>query len=475
MSNVSKHKMTFLSLTKSLTVVAFMLIFYPFILTVQSAFCQNKPVDEALTNLVLLVIIASGMLGYFCGKIESRIHAKTPDKKASNRMLTRVFIFCFVVIPIVVLTLILPDLISGYFIAGTVAMCITAFTFGFVFWYKEYSVIIEKRAVVTYAVVNIVAIIALFFLKATYSQNFIVIYYFIFIALYFVTRNQSNIDYLMERRQHKLEHLPKKIRYYNLYLILAILAVILTAFLAKKPIAKLFMIIIDYAKKLIKAVIDFINWLMNLFAKEGTSQMGEVPSDNQMMPAGGGTSGFDWTYIIITLLVAGVIFIIVKNRKAIYRFFARMFNKILSAIKKLLLNTPLSLSKGDESSDYYQDEAQSLDKNDIVANRKKKEFTHRDFKKQCKIYLNMTDNEEKLLFGYQLMVRWFEVKGVDIIKSDTAIEILHKVRDKKMSEKDRLEIVTDFYNYIRFKKVKFSNQSLTELTNILFEMTKRNS
>ncbi len=74
----------------------------------------------------------------------------------------------------------------------------------------------------------------------------------------------------------------------------------------------------------------------------------------------------------------------------------------------------------------------------------------------------MEDSEAKLRRGYWLMVQWLKLKGVDVRRSDTPLEILRKSESAAWKEAGS-QGVTNEYNGIRYGEKDADLALLSEL------------
>ncbi|MDD6034151.1 MAG: hypothetical protein PUC47_11880, partial [Oscillospiraceae bacterium] len=61
------------------------------------------------------------------------------------------------------------------------------------------------------------AMVVFWGLKAEYSMNALIWPFVIEAVICAIVQNQGNIDYMMQRRKHDLSHLPRRVRWYSLY------------------------------------------------------------------------------------------------------------------------------------------------------------------------------------------------------------------------------------------------------------------
>ena len=450
-----KKQVSFLKLAlKYLALTALFLT--PFPLT--SFLTGLKSVGE---NAVLILSIVSVLSGYFGFALRNALER---IKKLKPYQITTIYVVS-ALIPIV-LTYIITAKIGGDIIACILSFGISlgVYIVGLVHYCDMYYEMLTSSWMLTAALMNSITIAASALLKIPVSVSAFVVIFGISVCICAFASNQKGIDYMMERRGHSMDHLPPKIRYYNLALVSAVLIAAALFFIFKNDFA-------TFAYELLEAIKFGFIWILKLlvalfgFIKGDTATpenvdqeqsedgafLDEVQAGNQLV------SKILVILIIITILVFAI--------KPLGRLVKKLFVFIGKTFRNWLSKTRGSNYARMEKTEYYTDHEESLDKS---SKRKtvlgaKKEI--RLWKSDLKKFIKMPETKEKILFGYKLAVRGLILNGYEIEVSDTQLDILEKA--KKHLSGEAFEVATYCYNELIFGNFDASALKLSEMDETL--------
>lgn len=262
-----------------------------------------------------------------------------------------------------------------------------------------------------------------------------------------VLMNQGNIDSMMERRRHNKASLPGKIRLYNLIMIAGMLLIIFSGLLFGNQI---FAGLIWLGKKLLLLIIYIILgilWILGRNQKDDASGSGGGQPDTSIyetLAQGAETS--PWWNLMYVLLIGLLVYLIVSNRKAIFRSIRGWFSKIGTAVYNFLMGRFHFQEMGAEEG-YYTDDVEVLSQDDKP--QETASFrTKRELKKALKQWQKLTDPVEKVRGGYRLMVMTAKTGSSGIVSSDTTGQILGKNRETALEPV--FEQMNPVYDRVRY-------------------------
>ena len=295
--------------------------------------------------------------------------------------------------------------------------------------------------------------------------------FFLFFIIYCVTKNQSNIDRLMERRQHKMEHLPKRMRYYSLALTSIIFGIIILLFLLRGPLATA---AASFWTSLGTGLLYIIRRILMAWVddNDGPGTMGSEGSDASVgfKDAFGETYTSPWwDYILYPAVILTLIALIIVYRKNIAEAFLRIWAKALTAVRKFLLSENASRRNPMGESEYYFDAVETLDPESVLSSRKKG-FRLKDWKKLYRKFNAMEPNNEKFRYGYALSMEWLRLKNVKLDPADTCGEIYKKAIP--IFPEEQFAAVTRCYDDIRYGEATVQLAAVETLCGILNSLEK---
>ena len=226
---------------------------------------------------------------------------------------------------------------------------------------KGYGEVLNQKMLTAYCVIAVIAVIAFWGMKVEYSRMSMVWGLFYLAGVYALTQNQSNIDFMMARRKHRMEHLPGVVRKRSFVLTLIVVAVILVCVFLTPQIAWLFESLVRGIGMLLVGIIRF---LWNLLPdSEPSDYVEETPQGD-----GGGMGGFGgaedgspwWNYIMWPLIITIAIWLIYTYRDSIMRWLITLVRTFKSKVKGALFAKPGRARMGGDGEGDYEDEVIEL-------------------------------------------------------------------------------------------------------------------
>lgn len=230
---------------------------------------------------------------------------------------------------------------------------------------------------------------------------------FLFGAAFAFCRNQSNIDHLMQRRRHRMEHLPGRIRRYNLLLMAGLLAVVLLGFCFRASIAGALKAVGQMLLWLLALAVRAAVFLAGLFAGETASEAagdGGMPPLPEFMVEEGRERDNTWVIVLFSLFFIWLLWL---KRREIFAWLRRGWDGALRLIKKLFGERKALFPQ--EGSEYYEDRVESLQPRPRESREGR--FGARHWKRRCRELLRRPGGAEDVRESYRLMLRWLSLKG----------------------------------------------------------------
>lgn len=315
--------------------------------------------------------------------------------------------------------------------------------------YHSYGSIIDKMMLGAYCIIAAVVVVFFWGMKVSYSRMAMVWGLFYLAICYALTQNQSNIDFMMARRKHKMEHLPGVVRQRSLVLTLGVLAALLICILLTPQITWLFTQALTGIKVLLLGILRFIYNLIPSGSSEETLEEAAAGDSDGFGGMGGAEEGSPWwDYIMWPLITLVVVWLIYTYRDDIMRWWITLWRTLTAKVRGALFSAPKRARIGGGDEGDYEDEVVELSAMEVKEELRRDGFRFRDWKRAVKAYRQMADGEEKYRRGYQLSLQWLAWKKVPLLSSDTPLEVLEKA--KKVLSESEWTAVTDWYNQIRY-------------------------
>jgi hypothetical protein len=273
-------------------------------------------------------------------------------------------------------------------------------------------------------VIGIIVLLALFVIKGSSNQqNQVLIILPILILVYFIIKNQSILDMHIFKNYKQTDGF-EGFRIHNLKkLILISLILICCLFLIWIPLSK----------------VNFPNIgpLWNNHISDPPSrkfpkvELGEITK--KYVPYNKSNSNTLIAVIIIaSAVVIYLIFLLIKYRKAIMKFFSKSRTRIIKEYEDYVLEEEM-LNKKEKNK-------QAEDKHNSAASLKKRHLT---------ALKKITDPVEKIRYLYGIMLDIIINRKININKSDTSMEINEK--SLRLKELDGIcDNITQEYNSVRY-------------------------
>ena len=335
---------------------------------------------------------------------------------------------------------------------------------------RAYQDIIDKKMVVAYCIESMVAVIAFWAMKATYSRLVLVWGLFYLICCYALCQNQSNIDFMMARRKHKLEHLPDRVRGRSLKMTLVIIGIGLVCVLLAPQLGWVLEQLLNGLKYLLSLVVRFIAWLIP--DSEPSESVEETITQQQGDMGGFGEASEGspwWDYIMWPLMIALACWLIYTYRDDIMRWAVTFWRSLRRKIKGALFSVPARAGLMADGEGEYEDEVVELEAAELDEDGTQDKFKLRKWKKAVKLWRAENDSPQKYRDGYRLALDWLKWKNVPILPSDTPLAILEKA--KTTLPQSDWDAVTEWYNLIRYgEPASFPAQSMAVIDRTLSGM-----
>lgn len=360
-------------------------------------------------------------------------------------------------------------------------LCCGAFFLGALFYELPYSRIYPLKLYIAGIVVNFLALFFSWILDLPVAQSVQVAVFLIVTAIFALLCNQSNIDFLMERRRHAMENLPKKIRRYNLRLLTTFMVVLLAVYLCRGWIAKGLLAVWRVARIGIVWLMRFFAWLTSLLYQEGV-QTEESPMPQQDMGLGAAESKPDYfTPILTVLLLFGLVYLLFRNRKKIWAALLQGIMAIRQGLHAFFTERRKGFIPVESGGEFIDDEELlSREINPENFRRQRSRSRQRQWRKEYRGYCKLPDSTEKYRMGWKLFTQALVLQGAELLPSDTPAEVWEKTGsiralpvDSHLDEILAGERVLQGYCDLRYGELSVSQEEQQLMNRLLERMREK--
>lgn len=430
--------MKLLRYLKWLATLAFFLVFYPILAWVNFIFVREFTLPSGLTQL--LAVILCGLLGYWAGWLfQNRLFQ-------SNHLLGNVVQYGLCFLPVAVVSLLFSGSVLWLAIPLGI-LCSVSYLLGTTLVAKNYSDILTKSLLFTYIGTTLLLLLVVTLAQTDTvaiecNTSSLAAVFLVFLLVYGLVQNQGNIDYMMQRRKHRMEDLPKRIRYYNLFLVSLLLVLLVLGYVFRFQIADIFQAGFDLFKAGLSKLVAWLTRNQSSPAPAVTDSLQANPQVNPLFDKSQflqRNSYHEYLWIAIFILLVGAI---VYNRHSL----VKLGQRIVQTVQRLLFQRQ-QIHQHVVTNEYYQDKETLLSPQKAVG-QKSRPFNFKNWRKQYKNYLKMPPSSEKLRAGYRLILHWLSLKGFSPSPSATTLEIAEQA--KTIISSDDYLPATFSYNKLRY-------------------------
>ncbi len=436
--------------------------------TISDGFHVNDP-DLRQVILYFADNMLTGIFAWILSLLADKIRNKDSDN-ARFALLANLLMGAGMIVSLILFAVFHFSMIAPFFIS-----CITIGISYFLVWRKapkDYASIIDKKMLTAYCVLSAIVVIAFWGMKVNYNRMILVWGVFYLASCYALSQDQSNIDFMMARRKHKLEHLPDAVRGRSLKLTLVVIAAGFICVLLAPQLGWLFSQLLTGIKIALLAFFRFI-WSLVPSAEPGEEVEETVTGQpGEMGGFGGSEEGSPWwDYIMWPLMILIAGWLLYTYRDSIMRSLITFWRTIRTKVKGALFAAPRRARIAADGEEEYEDEVVELSVQEVRDERNASAFKIRQWKKAVRIWRAKPASAEKYREGYRLALDWLIWKNVPLIPSDTPLAVLEKA--KAVLTGDEWEPVTDWYNLIRYGEPNpFPEESIPALDKALSGMEK---
>ncbi len=446
---------TMFRIFKALACLFVLLYFYPFFYFFNAIFTPAGQTRAALAQTGLLLM--PGAMGYLLGFGLGRTNLSAVKKNLIKIAVApfAMGLFFAVVFPLWGLW----NAVAAAVLAGVL------YFVAYALFYLPYGQVINNLRYLVMTGIYAGALFILWAVRLPMDAPSFVLVFLAATAIYLLVSNQSNIDYMMQRRRHALSHLPEKIRRYNILLVGGIFVLLLALFLLKDWII---LGIAGLGELLRRALV----YLLNMSFSDGEAPLPDDPGANggEDFPLEPGEPN-PVVQAVLTLAVAAVlIFLVVYYRRSILEAFQNLYRWVRDAVYRLFHKDRAAV-RVDDSSEYYLDLEETLLPAEYTA-RRRVVSGMRQWRRAVKEYSRMADGPEKFRRGYALIVEGLTLRQIPIRQSDTTLEIMDK--SAEALPPSSLAIPTAGYNALRYGERTIPLEQIGQIDALLAQMKKKN-
>lgn len=303
------------------------------------------------------------------------------------------------------------------------SLCLMLFIFGCRYYFFNYSLILNGFGMIFSAIGNLLVILILYLTNHPYSPELMIFFYFIIVVIFAIGKSQGNIDYLMERRHHKEQNLPPKVRAYTIRLITIISGFAALLFLFKDYISAAFLFLFKLIRLVGKASMELARQLSKTTGgdAEPLEQLPELPEYVPLEDVPEVTPHPFWNALFYIVGFVIITFLIIKYFQSAISALKKLCRKVLQLLSEISMK--FAKKESDEECGFTdseeflsEDDAQSLK---ALPKRK----LRAEWKKLVKDYKKMPNSPEKYRKGFKATLDGFKLTGTDISPVLTTGEI----------------------------------------------------
>ena len=275
--------------------------------------------------------------------------------------------------------------------------------------------------------------------------------------------NQAGIDFMMQRRHHRFDALPQKIRSYNIRLLIVTAAALILLLLLYRPIAWL----LAAGGRGLLAV---LRWLLGRLPNGGNAEsaseepeQGQASQDAMGQLAPGETSPF-WTYFGIALAI-GFVFLLYYYRHEIFSALRAVWRAIRETFRRLLWGGRQKAER--DENEYYTETDEKIESETSEVQEDLSAADRRKWRRACRRFAAAGDSPQAMRTGYRLILQGIALQGVPVAVSDTTLEICHNALAEGLPPVGKC---TDGYNRLRYGEQEFDLSSMADIREALSEI-----
>lgn len=354
-----------------------------------------------------------------------------------------------------------------------IGFAVTGVVFATVFYPSDYGDVLSfkniKHAIITQISVIIFFqfINALLFIQrqGMFKYDYTLTFYgmFVMMTVFFISANQSGLDYQMVRGKHDLNFLPPKVRKYSFRMVLLVEIVFFIGILLR-----------DYFKKFLAFIGDLIMQLLRSFFENVGPSGDELIYASQSSSAASGIDKLEpsepnfLVSLLSFLLIAACFAVVAWGMKG---FLKSIIEKIIDLYYNIINEFKSRRKKAGKivRNKYYSDTDEFIVPKSTKI-RRKKPLTVKRWKKEYRVYCKEEAGADKIRNGYILVLKWFKLKGVLIKDSQTANEIFRQ-NEQKYNFKN-FYMATQSYNEVEYSDISYREQQ-SVMDDMLSELNAR--
>lgn len=345
--------------------------------------------------------------------------------------------------------------------------------------HRSYGDIFKNAHLTAHIIMVVVIQLIRHFMSFPLQPDFHLYILFYIIFIYFLTRNQTNIDSLMHQGSRSLSELPHGLRGFNAGLTSLLTLAFPLIYIMRKPIAAVLNFLWDLLIFVITSIINFINSLLPPISDGVEETVASSASGQEPLPA---ASESYWLRTIMTALVITIaIYILRRYGRQMLNAIGQAFRKIIAWIAALF-HREVHESSDVEEGRYYTDYHMALDpkqKQRTTLRARKKQWK-RAYSKYRKRYQSV-DREHKLADSqattataatttlttdviryrqaYRLALAWLDLQEEEGLNpAETVREIAHafepRLAASEITDPEHFEAVTTAYEDLRYGEEK---------------------
>lgn len=289
-------------------------------------------------------------------------------------------------------------------------------------------------------------IVSFYFKQLAAARPYVLFFTYGFLGMVLLVSNQTGIDEAFIKRHIDRANIPGNMRKYNTSLVVWLYVVI---------------VILINVKAIVKAMAAFLHWLVIQIANCAAwlflllsrlfrqSESGAPPGGQNSLPDMGADTQRGILPVILTILIgllaAYLLYVLGKRLPSALRALRDKLKTLFDRVAGYLGNLLKVYGDGAEEVDDYEDDVQTVKVGDALQEKQLK----RQLGRMRRGLRGITDPVQKVRYIYGMLLQGLKERDVDVRKSDTAGEVLRKVKSVQGAEQPFAGITT-IYEEVKY-------------------------
>ncbi len=289
-------------------------------------------------------------------------------------------------------------------------------------------------------------IVSFYFRQLAAARPYVLFFTYGFLGMVLLVSNQTGIDEAFIKRHIDRANIPGNMRKYNTSLVVWLYAVIVIL-INVKAIVNAIAVFLHW---LVIQIVNCAAWLFLLLSRLFKQSESGAPSGGQNpLPDMGANTQKGILPVILTILIgllaAYLLYVLGKRLPSALRALRDKLKELFDRVAGYLGNLLKVYGDGAEEIDDYEDDVQTVKVGDALQEKQLK----RQLGRIRRGLRGITDPVQKVRYIYGMLLQELKERDIDVRKSDTAGEVLRKVKSVQGAEQPFAGITT-IYEEVKY-------------------------